>query len=90
MKSDHFFSIFSRFSLFPQVFEQINEWPISKLHKMIRVLHVVVCLIIFILFHGRNWQGGVFKVMKNDYFLVLLAVWILSSKCFDSLRGDLR
>ena len=74
MKSDHFFSIFSRFGLFPQAFEQVNEWPISKLHEMIRVLHVVVFPIVFILFHDRNWQGGVFKVIRNDYFLVLLAV----------------
>ena len=28
MKNDHFFSIFSGFSLFPQVFGQVNKWPI--------------------------------------------------------------
>ena len=35
---------------------------------------------LFFLFPERGWQGAVFKVMKNDHFLVFLAVWILFSK----------
>ena len=29
----------------------------------------------FFLFYDRNWQGGVFKVMKIDHLLVFLAAW---------------
>ena len=56
------------FGLFPGVFGQVNEWPLSKLHEMIRVLLLVACPILFILFYEQDWQGGVFKVMKNDHF----------------------
>ena len=51
-----------------------------ELHEVIRVLHEVVCLIVFILFFEQGWQGSVFKVMKNDQFLVLLAIWVLFPK----------
>ena len=59
MKNKHFFSIFIRFGLFPQVFGKVNECYILKLHEMIRVLHAVACPIAFILFDGRYWQGRV-------------------------------
>ena len=49
-------------------FGQVTEWTISKLHEIIKVLHVVTFPIVFILFHEQDWQGGVFKVMKNDHF----------------------
>ena len=39
-----------------------------ELLKIIRVSHIVACPVVFILFYGRDWQGGVFKVMKNDHF----------------------
>ena len=68
-----FFSIFSCFGLFTLVFEQVNEWPISKLHEIIRVLNAVACPIIFVLFDDPDWQGRVLKIMKNDHFLVFLA-----------------
>ena len=68
------FTVFSRFGLFPQVFRQVKEWPKLKSHEMIRVSHAVACPIVFILFSVRDCQGGVFKVMKNDDFLVILAV----------------
>ena len=29
------------------------------------------------MFYERSWQGGVFKIKKNDHFLVFLVVWIL-------------
>ena len=41
-----------------------------KVHKIIQVSHKVACPIVFILFYDRDGQGGVFKVMKNDHFLV--------------------
>ena len=34
---------------------------------MIRVLYMVACTNnVFILFHGQDWQGRIFKIMKND------------------------
>ena len=39
-----------------------------KLHKLIRVSEPVACKIFFPLFYEREWQGGVFKIMKNDLF----------------------
>ena len=51
-----------------------------ELHKTIRVSQVVACQIVFILFYERGWQGGVFKVIKNDRFLAFLAVWVLFPK----------
>ena len=43
-----------------------------ELQEMIRVLHVVPYSIVFILFYGQGWQGGVFKVMKNDFFYIYI------------------
>ena len=51
---------------------------------MIRVLHVAACpivvvvvvAVVFCCFMSEVWQGGVFKVMKNDCFLVFLTVWV--------------
>ena len=60
-----------------------------ELHKIIRFSHVVACQIVFILFYERNRQGGVFKVMKNDEFLVLLAIWVIFPKFLDKSRSGL-
>ena len=67
---------------FPQVYEQVNEWPILKLHEMIRLLHVVACPVTSILFEDRDWQG---EVMKNDLFLVFLSVWVNFPKFLDPI-----
>ena len=48
-----------------------------ELLKIIRVSHAVAYQIVFLLFYERRWQGGMFIVMKNDHFLVFLAVWVL-------------
>ena len=58
-----------------------------KMHRIIRVSRVASCPIIFILFYGRGWQGGVFKVMKNDHFLVFSPVWVLFLKFLGRLGG---
>ena len=42
-----------------------------------RVSHVDACPIAFILFYERSWQEEVLRFMKNDQFLVFLAVWVL-------------
>ena len=63
-----FYKYFYQLGLFPQVFSQVNEWPILELYEMIRVSHVVVCPVVFILFDDRCLQGGVLKIMKNDHF----------------------
>ena len=39
-----------------------------------KVSHLLACPTGFILFCEQMWLGGVFKFMKNDYFLVFLAV----------------
>ena len=53
---------------------------------MIRVLHVDACRIIFILCDDPNGLEGVLKLMKNDYFLVFLAVCVHSPEFLDKLR----
>ena len=60
-----------------------------ELKKTIKVSHVVAYSIVFILFYERSWQGGVLKVMKNDDFLVFLAVSVVFPKNLGGLRGDL-
>ena len=71
-----FFSAFSRLDPFPQVFRQVKESLILQLHEMKRMLQVVACPTVFILFYDQYWQGGVLKLMKNDRFLVFLAVLV--------------
>ena len=71
-----FFSVFSRLDPFPQVFEQVKKCLVLELQKII----IVLSKIVFILFYEWAWQRGVFIVIKHDYFLVFLAVWILFSK----------
>ena len=53
---------------------------------MIRVLDLVTCLIVFVWFYNGDREEGVFKVMKNDHFLVLLSVWVLSPKFLCRLK----
>ena len=45
-----FFSIFSRLCAFPQVFGQVNEWPIVEFQEMIIMSHLVARPIVFTLF----------------------------------------
>ena len=73
----HFQVFLAVWVLFSYVFTQVNEWLISELRKLIRVSKVVACPILFILFHERGWQGGVFKVIKNDHVFAVLAVWVI-------------
>ena len=63
-----FFSVFIRLDHFPQVYKQLKEWLILQLDETMRMLHIVACPIVFLLFYERGWQRGVFKVMKNDFF----------------------
>ena len=86
MKNDHFFSIFSRFGLFHQVFGQVNVQPILVVNKIIKVLHLFVCPIVFILFYGLDWQGGVFKIMKNDHFLNIFISFGLFLRVFGQVN----
>ena len=52
---------------------------------MIRVLHVGACQIILILCDDPNGLEGVLKLMKNDHFLVFLAVCVHSPEFLDKL-----
>ena len=75
------FSSFIRLGTFPQVFRQVKEWLILELHEVIRVLHVVACMMDFNLLCYQGKQEGVLKLMKNDHFLAFLAVLVIFSKC---------
>ena len=48
--------------------------------------HAVACQIVFILFYEQDRQGVVFKVIKNDNFLVLLAVRVFLPKFFGQVN----
>ena len=58
-----------------------------KLRKIIILSHVVACPIVF--FYEQSCQGIVFKVMKNDDFLVLSAVCVFFPKILGRLRSTL-
>ena len=45
-----------------------------ELDKLKKVSHVVAFAIDFIVFYEWGSKGGVFKITKNDQFLVFLAV----------------
>ena len=60
-----------------------------ELHKLKRASHLVAFAIIFIFFHERGWQGAVFKIIKNDHFLMFLAVCVLFCKFLGRLRIEL-
>ena len=82
------FSAFSHLSPLPQVFRQVMECIKLQLQEVIRLLHEVACSVVF-LFNDRDWQGGMLKLMKNDHFLVFLAVWIPFPKVLSRLRSGL-
>ena len=54
LRKNIFFGGFSRLDPFPQVFRQVKECLIPQLHKMIRVLHLVTCLIVFVWFYNGD------------------------------------
>ena len=51
-----------------------------ELYKIIKMSHIVSCPIVFPWFYEGAWQGGDFKIMKNDHFLVFLVVWVIFTK----------
>ena len=83
MKRYHIFSIFSRFCPFAQVFGKVNDWSISEVHEKIRVLYMVACTIFF---NCRDWQGRMFKFMKNDNFLNIFMSFGLFPKVFGQVN----
>ena len=83
------FSSFIRLGTSPQVFRQVKEWLILELHEVIRVLHVVACMMDFNLLCDQGKQEGVLKLMKNDHFLAFLAVLVIFSKCLGRWRSGL-
>ena len=93
MKYDHFLVFLAVWVLFPKIFfsdgGEVKAWLMLEVHEMIRLPHVVLSPIVFILFYERDLQGGVLKVIKNDHFLVFLAVWALFPKVLGGLRSGL-
>ena len=70
-----------------QVFGQVNEWTILKLHEMIRMLHVVPYAIVFILFDDYNWQKGVLRLMKYDPFFSIFSKFSPFPQVFGQVKG---
>ena len=68
MKNAHFCSIFGRLGPLPEAFGQVKEWFMLELRQIIRTSHEFARPIIFIFFDDPDWQGRVFKIMKNDCF----------------------
>ena len=62
------FGAFSHLGTFPLVFAKVKECLKVEFYEMIRGLHGVRCPIPF--FNEWGGQVGVFKVLKNDQFLV--------------------
>ena len=81
-----FFSAFSCLDHFTQVSSQVKECLILQLHQTIRVLHVVMYPIAFILFYDRNWQGRVFKVMKVMKVLNIFIRFVLFLQVFVQVK----
>ena len=67
------FSDFRRLGSFTQDFGQFKKSLMLELHTVIKVSHAVARPIVFIFFYEGSWQGRLYKIMKNDHFLVLLA-----------------
>ena len=74
---------------FSQVAVKIKNWLILEVHEMIGVLHLVACPMVFNLLCDRVHQGGMLKLVKNDYFLVFLTIWVNSPKFLGSLWSSL-
>ena len=56
---------------------------------MIKLSHAVLLTFVFILFYERRWQGGMFKVMKNDFFQYFYAFGSVSPMFLGRLRSGL-
>ena len=68
-----FFSAFSGLGPFPQALWEVKECLVLQLHEVIRVLHVILCPIVFIFFYDWYWQGGVLKLLKNNHFFSIFS-----------------
>lgn len=56
------------FVLFSQFLEHVKESFTLELPEIVKVLHAVVCPMVFNFISYRDWQGQVLKIMENDHF----------------------
>ena len=56
---------------------------------MIRVLHVVACPVVFVLFDDQDWLGRELQIMKNYHFLVFLDILVLFLTILGSIMSGL-
>ena len=84
-----FYSAFSRLGPFPQVFTQFKECLGLQLHEIVRVVHEVVCPIVFNLIDDRYWQGVVLKLMKSCHIFSIFSGFSLFLKFLGRLMIDL-
>ena len=68
-----FFSVFSCLHHFANVFRQVKECLILQLHEIIKVIHEVACLIVFMLIYDWYWQVIGLKRMKNDHIFSIFS-----------------
>ena len=60
-----------------------------ELHKIINVLNLVPFATVFISFHERRWQRGVFKVIKNDHYFSISSRLGPYPQVFGQIRSGL-
>ena len=84
-----FYSAFSRLGPFPQVFRQFKECLVLQLHEIVRVVHKVVCPIVFSLIDDRYWQGVVLKLMKSYHIFSIFSGFSLFLQFLGRLMIDL-
>ena len=67
MKIDHFLIFLAVWVISPSLWAGLGVAYIG-IGWNYKSAHLVACPIVFIYFYGRDWQGGVFKVVKKDFF----------------------
>ena len=68
MKHDHFLVFLAYRIIFPEVLDKSGVAYVRTAENNNSVN--CSCVPIFFLIYERDWQGGVFKVMKNDHLLL--------------------
>ena len=89
MKNDDFLVCLAVWFLFPKLLDKLRVTYVRTAQNKIRATYSCVANCFSRLFHDQGWQGEVLRVMKNDPFLVLLAVWVLFPKLLGRFRSGL-
>ena len=71
---------------FPMFFMQVRVSLILQMHEMKRVLHAVACLIVFLLFHDRDWQGVLLKLYEKWSFVSIFCCLVPFPQVFGQVK----